>query len=141
MPIAENIQMTQAFPGSIDPAQAGGLSQQRKAWVGGDVETVRVDHVSALKDLVTDERLLQNLSVLQARCPDLEVTIEDTIAEGDKVVVRFAIANHQSANNQASAPGILIYRVSDGKIVEHWLQPDLPALLQVLGTAPTPALT
>ena len=30
-------------------------------------------------------------------------------------------------------PGIIIYRIADGKIVEHWMQVDSAALMQQLG--------
>ena len=30
-------------------------------------------------------------------------------------------------------PGIIIYRIADGKIMEHWMQVDSGALMQQLG--------
>jgi predicted ester cyclase len=122
MPLAENIQTMQAFLGYFNPAKAEQMAQGCRA------------HVSA------DERLLHCLSALQRACPDLEVIIEDMIAEGDRVAVRFTGAGGQDGGGRALAPGILIYRVAEGKIVEHWMQPDVPALLQMLGAGPTPTL-
>jgi len=140
MSVAENIQTLQAFLGHFNPAQAERMAQGGGARLAGGGETI-VDQVSAPKDSVADETLLQGLSALQDALPDLTVAIEDTIAEGDKVAVRFAVASHQAGYDRASAPAILICRIAKGKIVEHWMQPDVPALLQELGAVPTPART
>jgi predicted ester cyclase len=140
MPLAENIQTMQAFVGYFNPAKAEQMAQGCRAHVSGDEESPRVDHVASLQGHVADERLLRCLSALQKTCPDLEITIEDMIAEGNRVAIRFTAAGSQDGGERALAPGILIYRVAEGKIVEHWMQPDAPALLQALGATPTPAL-
>jgi predicted ester cyclase len=139
--IAESIQTVQAFLGYFNPAEAKRMAQESGAQLAGEGETTKADPVSAPGDQATDERLLRRLSALQDALPDLDVAIEDTIAEGDRVAVRFAVTSHQAGVDLATAPGILICRVAGGKIVEHWMQPDVPALLQMLGTTPTPART
>jgi len=66
---------------------------------------------------------------------------EDTIAEADKVVVRFTFRaaygggfmNIPATSQQVAMPGIIIYRIADGKIVEHWMQVDSAVLMQQLG--------
>jgi predicted ester cyclase len=66
---------------------------------------------------------------------------EDTIAEADKVVVRFTFRaaygggfmNIPATGQQVAMPGIIIYRIADGKIVEHWMQVDSAVLMQQLG--------
>jgi predicted ester cyclase len=131
----------QAFLGYFDPAEATRMAQGGGTRFDGQGEAGSVDHVSAMKDHVADESLLQCLSALQKACPDLEVVIENSIAEGDQVAIRFAVASHQNGNERTLAPGMLLYRVAGGKIVEHWLQPDVPALLEKLGAVPTPART
>lgn len=141
MSVAENIQTMQAFLGHFNPAQAKRMAQGSGTRLAGDGETTKVDHVSVPKDQVADERLLRGLSALRDALPDLDVAIKDTIAEGDKVAVRFAVSSHQTGDERASAPGILICRLAGGKIVEHWMQPDVPALLQELGAVPIPART
>jgi predicted ester cyclase len=67
------------------------------------------------------------MRAMQARFPDLHVTIEDMIAEGDKVVCR----NVWHATDPASAKpisfkGIVIWRFAGGKIVERWASVDPP---------------
>ena len=77
--------------------------------------------------------------------PDLTCTIEDMVAEGDKVVVRFrARGTHQgdtetfgpSTGKQMEIAGITIKRVSDGKIVEAWTNFDALGMMQQLGHIP-----
>jgi predicted ester cyclase len=58
--------------------------------------------------------------------PDLHLTIEDMIAEGDKVVCR----NVWRATHQNGKPfylkGIVIWRLAAGKLVERWASVDNP---------------
>jgi steroid delta-isomerase-like uncharacterized protein len=77
--------------------------------------------------------------------PDLAVTVEDEIAEGDKVVSRWTIrGTHQgetedygpATGKQMELKGISISRIQDGKIVEEWNSYDNLGVLQQLGLAP-----
>jgi steroid delta-isomerase-like uncharacterized protein len=73
-------------------------------------------------------------------------TIEDVIAEGDKVVVRWTnsgshvgeFAGIPPTNKDFTIGGIDIYRVEDGKLAEHWDVVDQLSLLQQLGLLPSP---
>jgi predicted SnoaL-like aldol condensation-catalyzing enzyme len=61
------------------------------------------------------------------KVPDLQVTIEDLIAEGDKVVVR----NHWTGTNAVSQQrlefsGIVIWRIANRQIVERWAYLESP---------------
>ena len=75
--------------------------------------------------------------------PDFHVTIEETIAEGDKVVVRNVWrGTHLGEYNGLRATarmitlrGIVIFRIVDGKIAERWATLDELALMQQLGIA------
>ena len=79
--------------------------------------------------------------------PDLRVTIEDLVAEGDKVAVRRSYeGTHQgellgipAAGKQLQVGSISIFRLVDGKIAENWEQLDRLALLQQLGVIPAPS--
>jgi steroid delta-isomerase-like uncharacterized protein len=77
--------------------------------------------------------------------PDAQVSVEDMIAEGDKVVSRYTIrGTHQGETEEFGPPtgeqieleGITIHRIEDGKIVEEWERYDNLSLLQQLGLAP-----
>jgi steroid delta-isomerase-like uncharacterized protein len=79
--------------------------------------------------------------------PDLRVTIEDLVAEGDKVAVRRSYeGTHQgellgipATGKQLQVGSISIFRLVDGKIAENWEQLDRLALLQQLGVIPAPS--
>src|SRR5215203_2236173 len=78
--------------------------------------------------------------------PDFRVTIEELVAEGDKVAVRRSYAGtHRGellgippTGKQMRISGISIFRLAEGKIAEHWEQLDRLALMQQLGALPTP---
>lgn len=74
-------------------------------------------------------------------------TVEDVIAEGDRVVVRWTNAGTH-VGDFAGAPatgraftigGIDVYRVADGRLCEHWHQLDQLSMLGQLGLFPEPA--
>lgn len=75
--------------------------------------------------------------------PDLHFTIEDMIAEGDRVVERvIARGTHEgdlygiaATGKRVEAMGILIHRIASGKIVEMWEILDTIGLLEQLGIA------
>jgi predicted ester cyclase len=78
--------------------------------------------------------------------PDLNITIEDQIAEGDKVVTRWVGRGTQQGElqgipptgKQATTSGIAIDRIVSGKLVETWDQFDALGMMQQLGVVPTP---
>lgn len=78
--------------------------------------------------------------ILRAAFPDVQLTVEDMIAEGDKVVVRWrSRAIHKGAfrgipptGGDASTTGIAIYRLSKGKVVERWVEVDMLGLTERL---------
>ena len=74
--------------------------------------------------------------------PDIEVIVEDTIAEGDKVAARCRLRATHAGDNLGFAAtgkpmeitGIAIVRVESGKIVEAWNNFDFMSMFQQLGT-------
>jgi predicted ester cyclase len=76
--------------------------------------------------------------------PDLKVTVEDLIADRDMVVARISYCGtHQGAlrgmaptGKQFTVMGINIFRIANGKLVEHWGLTDRLAVLQQLGVVP-----
>ena len=83
---------------------------------------------------------------LWAAFPDLEVSIEDLIGEGDKVTWRIAVrGTHQDEFRGIPATGKnvsfgaqYIFRFRNGKIVERWTNLDRLGLLVQLGAVPAP---
>jgi steroid delta-isomerase-like uncharacterized protein len=68
------------------------------------------------------------------------------IVEGDKVVMRFTVAGtHKgplmgipATGKSYKAPGISVFRLANGKIVEHWGVFDQLSVMQQLGLVPVP---
>jgi steroid delta-isomerase-like uncharacterized protein len=89
----------------------------------------------------TDQSLRQHIADAEAGFPRYELNVEDMIFEDDKAVVRFNMhATHKgdfmgipATGKEINVPGIIIYRLADGKIVDHWLHFDGGAMMQQLG--------
>jgi len=83
---------------------------------------------------------------LRTAFPDLQVTIEDQIAEGDEVVSRWtARGTHKGAyagipptGKHGMVTGVTVERIADGKVVECWTNSDELGLLQQIGVIPRP---
>ena len=90
------------------------------------------------------EAFKQTISADMTAYPDLHMTIEDMIAEGDKVVVRYTFSGTQEGETQGIPPtgkhvtvtGIFICRCADGKIVEEWENWDDLGVFKQLGMIP-----
>ena len=88
----------------------------------------------------------QILAAFRSAFPDLNVTTEDIVAEGDKVVSRWtARGTHQGellgiapTGNGVTIKGIDVLRVAEGRIVERWAQFNDLEMMQQLGVVPPP---
>ncbi|MDQ3910548.1 MAG: ester cyclase [Actinomycetota bacterium] len=87
------------------------------------------------------------VSVFHNAFPDLHVTIEDQIAEGDnKMVTRYwASGTHRGelmglppSDKQGAFVGVGVTRTSEGRFVESWEHYDALGLIQQLGVVPLP---
>jgi steroid delta-isomerase-like uncharacterized protein len=87
--------------------------------------------------------------MVQQAFPDIRHTIEDEIAEGDKVVVRSTVrGTHQgelmgipATGKQITMSVVAIYRLDSARIVEVWFFFDQLSMMQQLGAIPMPDLT
>lgn len=72
--------------------------------------------------------------------PDWTETVEDTIAEGDRVVTRFRsrgtnlgeFSGKPATGRRVEITEVCIFRIVDGKIVEQWVYPDLASMQRQL---------
>ncbi len=88
----------------------------------------------------------QFLSLHLNAFPDLQATVEDLVADGDKVIARVSIrGTHQGAiraisptGKPISVMGINIFRIVNGKMVEHWGLADRLSALHQLGVVTPP---
>ena len=89
----------------------------------------------------------KGMAGFHAAFPDLHFTIEDLIAEGDKVVTRWTLRGTQKADYQGhpasdkpmTVTGMSLFRIADGKIQEIHVNMDRLGMMQQLGWLPTPA--
>ena len=112
-------------------------------------DVIRADaigHDPALPEPVKGpEGLKEAARGYRAAFPDLEMTINETVAEGDLVAIRWtAQGTHKGdlfgiapTGKQATVTGITIDRYAGGKIAESWTNWDTLGLLQQLGAVPS----
>ena len=86
----------------------------------------------------------QAIATMLSGFPDLHISIEDMIAEGDRVVTRFtthgtqqgALGTIPPTGKQVAVSTIEITRIANGKIAEDWGLDDRLGMLQQLGLVP-----
>ena len=100
-----------------------------------------VAHVPGAPGPLDSEGWIQFTGSFVEAFPDLRLTVEEILAEGDMVAARVAFrGTHTGAfqgipptNKQVAFSGIEVDRIADGKVAEHWVQLDGLGLLQQLG--------
>jgi steroid delta-isomerase-like uncharacterized protein len=135
------------------------MSEENKALARRSWEIISQRNPDALEEVYTADSVLhepdqdlqgveeakQYLSMYLSAFPDMSVTVEDVIAEGDKAVTRWTLRGaHQGeveefgppTGKQVELEGITIHRIEDGKIVEEWERYDNLSVLQQLGLVP-----
>ena len=79
--------------------------------------------------------------------PGMQLSIEDQVAEGDRVVTRFtmrgthagAIEGIAPTGKEVTVPGIVVHRFEGGQVVEEWESFDELAMMQQIGAIPAAA--
>ena len=123
-----------------------------EGFIGGNTAIVdelvasdMVDHSPVPGQASGLEGLKQMITMFRTAFPDLNVTVEDEVAEGDKVVIRVRTRGTHRGEFMGIAPTekqidigeMHIVRFSGGKMVEHWGQEDSLGMMQQLGVIPT----
>ena len=93
-----------------------------------------------------DSELKQHIVGTESTFPLYELIIENLIAEGDQVAVQAIFRGIQNgpmgdmpaSGRQVEQPFTIIYRVTEGKIVDHWMAFDRMSFMQQLGMLPEP---
>ncbi len=88
----------------------------------------------------------QLVGMYLAAFPDLQFTVEDLVAEGDKVATHITVrGTHRGelmgippTGKQITVEAMEIYRLEDGRIAEQWVVMDGLGMMQQLGVIPTP---
>ena len=125
-------------------------------WNKGDMavadEIVATDYVrhhsAAPKGILRGREALKEwVTGLRNAWPDFHCTAEDVIAEGDKVVVRYAIratfkrelAGIPPTGKELTFESLLIHRIAGGKVVEDWVFDQELAMMYQMGMKLVPA--
>ena len=118
---------------------------ENKELVRREIDEVWIKrNVDALHNFVGPDLLeeaTEHVRQFLAAFSDIDVMVEDLIAEDDKVVGRLMIsathsgpfAGRAGTGKRISFASFRIYRVADGKVVETWAMQDRLALMEQLG--------
>ena len=119
-------------------------------WRTGDLSFVdRIfdsNYIQHVPGVPASMSVKQIFVALRAGIPDFQTTIEDLIAEGDRVAVRISWQGTHKGELMGIPPTgkhvkvteMQIYRIANGKIVERWVESDVFGMMQQLGIIPTP---
>jgi len=85
------------------------------------------------------------IGMMRGGFPDIQWTLEEMVAESDKIAARFTMrGTHRGTffgvpptGKTISVQAMNIYRLSGGQFVEEHGQPDMLGLLQQIGAVPT----
>ncbi len=104
----------------------------------------QVDHTLPAFLPSTPEGTKRAIDMFLKAFPDVQLTVDDMVAEGDRVVTRYTSRGTQKgvfmgippSGKQMTVSSIIIARFADGKIVEEWGLDDQMGMLQQLGIIP-----
>jgi steroid delta-isomerase-like uncharacterized protein len=116
-------------------------------------EIIATDHVNSGPGAIAGlpngpEGALQLVTAYRNAFPDLRLTIDEQVTEGDKVVTRWTadgthkgeLAGIPPTNKSTTVSGIVVDRFVNGKIAESWGIFDEFGMMQQLGVIPMPEL-
>jgi steroid delta-isomerase-like uncharacterized protein len=125
-----------------------------ECWSQGKLEAIRElvsdgcsFHDPAFPSLTSGaENIRRHIETCRSGFPDLQFSVDDTIAERNEVVLHWtARGTHkaqflgmQPTNRKAAVSGTSIFRIEGGKIVEQWADWNLMSLMEQLGVATLP---
>lgn len=123
------------------------VSRELLAWNEGRLEVIDEIYAPTFINRYTGETpavLKQKIADVRVAFPDVHITIDAQVAEGDMVVSRWTAHGTQqgafmgapATHKHMAQTGITMLRVENGKIVEGWSRADELGLLQQLGLLP-----
>lgn len=123
-------------------------------WGEGDLDLVDeyvadnyVEHNTASPEPIRGpEGYRENVQMVRAAFPDLQVSTEDLIAEGNEVATRYRLTGThrgplmgiEPTGERVEVEGMSIGRFEDGKVVEGWSNIDVMGLMRQLGVVEPP---
>lgn len=125
-----------------------------EVWGEGDLDLIDeyvaedyVEHNTASpRDIHGPDGYRENVEMVRAAFPDMDVIVEDIIADGDKVAYRYTIVGTHEGPFMGIEPtgveveiaGSGIARFEDGQLVESWSNVDVMGTMQQLGVIEPP---
>jgi steroid delta-isomerase-like uncharacterized protein len=106
----------------------------------------RIRLVGAPQDMRGPDAFLAFLGPIAGAFPDLRMSIDEQVADGDRVMTRWtATGTHKvdlmgakPTGKQVTFSGVACDRIDGGRVVERWEIMDQLGLLQQVGLVPTP---
>jgi len=95
-----------------------------------------VNHDTNLPDVIELSSYKAQVAEAHTRYSDFHVTVDDMVAQGDKVAERYTCSATHPNGKQFTLTGLNIYRFAGGKIVEQWWSYDMLGALQQVGAIP-----
>jgi len=125
------------------------VNQKKRAALDEVFDPNLVDHFAPPGTPGGLEGARQTFDMFLTAFPDRHFTVEDLIAEGDRVAARVTMSGTQHGAFMGVPPtgkhvtitGLDINRFVGGKSVEHWVEMDTLGLMQQLGVIPAPGQT
>jgi steroid delta-isomerase-like uncharacterized protein len=126
-----------------------GISQGNMAVLDQVCSPDIVWHGGSVGEFRSLNELKRGVGPFFAAFPDLRVTTERLLAEGDEVTCRYIWqGTHRgdffgvpATGKRVTVSGMSIYRIANAKIAEEWWLEDLLGLMQQIGAVPTPGQT
>lgn len=133
---------------SIEETNRAIVLRNFRSFDSGDLRTLEettapgfIDHNPLESQLPGVKGTMQASAIYRTAFPDAEIAVEDTIAEADKVVIRWSgSATHKGpfldvppTGKRVTLEGITIFRVVKGRVAEQWGELNLFSILRQLG--------
>jgi steroid delta-isomerase-like uncharacterized protein len=151
--ILKSYMITSKLMTSLEQNKALMRSYIEEAWNKGDLDFIDknfssdfVNHGTFPGQPTDRDGVKWVINNIRNAVPDVDFTVEDMIAEGDKVVTRWlAEGTHKDKGDlmgakptgkKISISATVIDRIKDSKVVEHWANRDDLAFLQQIGLIP-----
>lgn len=122
------------------------FASQDRAWLEANVAQTYVRRDTTLPfEVVGPDGVMQLGDVLLGAFSDIELDVQDVVAEGDKVLVRLQFrgvhsgpfGDYQASDKRFDVMVLDLFRMEDGKIAEQWPAIDNLGLQQQIGMIPS----
>jgi steroid delta-isomerase-like uncharacterized protein len=124
-----------------------------EVWCKGDLAAVDlyfaidyVDHAPLPRQAPGSVGYKEAVATIRSAFPDLHLTLEDILCEGDKVALHYTMqGTHRGqfigippTGKSVSVTGMINARIAEGKVVERWANVDTLGLMKQLGVVTSP---